>query len=190
VKGSPVAADELKRIEAHDLRLMATHEAGHAVLCKWADFGAEPYVYPNPYYFGSGEFVNPDEHLPERQDGMAQWLWLGACRAAWFRMPPEVCRWATLAGWVAEQIEIHGIDRVKGWISNPYPLAMHLRGHIEAGLVSETDLDFIDRWTQKDLVKVLRVLRRNWPALLEWADEVMANPRKNRQGILSSTKQP
>ncbi len=177
-----LTTDRLNKIEVEDLRLAAIHEVGHAALCDWADFGAWPHVYPNPYYYGSGEFVNPDEHLPERRYGLAQKLWLGACRANWHRMPPDVCRWATLAGWIAEQIEIHGIDWIADWISNPFPLALHLRGHIDSGSISASDLEMMGRWTQKDLVKVLRILRRNWPVILEWAKQVMDDPRIDREG--------
>lgn len=173
----------LRKIEAEDLRRAAIHEVGHALLWEWAGFPAIPFVYKNPYYYRAGPFQNPDEWpIPGLQHGLAQQLWAGYCSAPWNSAYGDDCKWATLGGWLAEQIEIHGIDWVKGWIENPFPLACHLRGHIESGTISATDLYSMGKWTQKDLVKVLRILRRNWPVILEWAKQVMDDPRIDREG--------
>lgn len=178
-----LTTDRLREIEAEDLRRAAIHEVGHAVVAEWAGYSAQPWVYKNPYYFHTGKFHNPDDSpISERQYGLAKMLWGGSCRALWISMPEDVGRWATLGGWLAEQIEIHGLDWVKCWIKNPFPLARHLHGHIADGHLSDSDLQLMGRWTQKDLVKVLRILRRNWPALLEWVAEVMADPRIDREG--------
>ena len=100
--------------------------------------------------------------------------------ALWPLMPPKESKLAALAGWLAVHTELHGMACVKKWISNPEPVARVLRMDIIAGGLSATDLNLMDGWDQKDLVVVLKVLRRDWNYLLEWAEEVMASPRNGR----------
>lgn len=171
----------IRKIEARDLQIAAIHEVGHAMVCLHFGYDATPYIYPNPYYYANGRFENPDlEPIPTREHGLAEKLWCGSCEALWLCMPKGVLRFASLGGWVAEQIEIHGVEWAQIWIENPWPLAVHLRAHIKDGVISPSDLSGIDRVTQRDLARVVRLLLDYWGFVLSWADEVMESPRRSR----------
>ena len=171
----------LQKIEARDLQIAAVHEVGHAMVSSLYGYTAKPYIYRNPYYYNSGGFENPDPApIAVREFGLAEKLWCGACEAPWPSMPKNVLRLASLGGWVAEQIEIHGEEWATIWIDNPWPLATHLRAHIRDGVISVSDLSGIDRVTERDLVRVVRILLPVWDSVLSWADDVMEHPRRSR----------
>ncbi len=107
-----LSKEKLKQIETEDLRLAAIHEVGHAVLFREHGHGAIPFVFRNPHYYHTGRFKNPDPFpLPEYQDGLAEKLWLGTCRPMGGLLPRNIDRLISLAGWLSEQIDLHGARR-------------------------------------------------------------------------------